>query len=350
MNGYVILIIILFILCCVFGIGFFLLDKMQDKDLLINKNNEVISDREKIWKIYQNALQIIQEKQDRINELEEENEKLKHGYNDSYTMFCGGRQNGKQYTALVNMFKKIDKKKVQEAYKEAYGDRVIWCTSQPSIRDTLNSLIEESRAFTRKCVDELLYKIPTKREEMWVRIFKLHKTNDVIIKVKKEDVNTFLHEIENKIPEITWLSTVKIFETKYTIKDIYEELKTCDVIYFRLSKETKLTYSSDSHIYPYSDLVQLTYLPPMRWDLFKKGRIVVGCTEEEVPEFREKVVREFGSIRMEKYSIENLRCNGPIRVYFHYNKDTNWLKPLLVSGVPRAKVNNHKVVYWEDVR
>ena len=88
----------------------------------------------------------------------------------------------------------------------------------------------------------------------------------------------------------------------------------------------------------------------MRWDLFKKGRIVVACTEEEVPEFREKAKRELGNIRIEKYSIENLHCNGPIRVYYHYDKDINWLKPLLVSGIPRVKVNNHKVVYWEDVR
>ena len=30
--------------------------------------------------------------------------------------------------------------------------------------------------------------------------------------------------------------------------------------------------------------------------------------------------------------------------------EANWLKPLLVSGIPRVKVNNHKVVYWENVR
>lgn len=193
-------------------------------------------------------------------------------------------------------------------------------------------------------------KIPTKREHMWAEIFALHKESDVVIKVKKEDANTFFHEIENKIPEITWLSNIKIFETKYTIGDIYEALKTCDAIYFRLHKRNKLTYSIDPHIYPYRELKSIDYLPPMRWDLFKKGRIVVGCTEEKIPEFREKVVKELGNVRMEKYSVENLHCNGPIKVYFHYDKDTNWLKPLLVSGIPRFKVNNHKVVYWEDVR
>ena len=71
-----------------------------------------------------------------------------------------------------------------------------------------------SRVFTRKCVDEWLYKIPTKREEMWNEIFALHKENDVIIKVKREDVTTFLQEIQNRIPEITWVSGQKILEAK----------------------------------------------------------------------------------------------------------------------------------------
>ena len=60
----------------------------------------------------------------RCRELEEENEKLKldcemlqHGYNDM--MFCGGRQNGKQYTFLVDLFKKLDQMIVDDAYKGA---------------------------------------------------------------------------------------------------------------------------------------------------------------------------------------------------------------------------------------
>lgn len=377
------------------------------RDLLINKNNELISDKDKSWKNYQRN---IQKKQDRINELEaqvkaseddklknieyyEEKieklktdcEKLQHGYLDTDMIFCGGRQNGKQHTLLVDLFKKIDQKKVDAAYKEAYNTTLpVWqkeaLKQMYDIRkeskekidlprtldingvkyrkmlqikdfsnDQLDSLIEGSK-YAIPYVDEWLYKIPTKREEMWEKIFALHKESDVIIKVKKEDLNTFLHEIENKIPEITWLSGIKIFETKYTIGDIYEALKTCDVIYFRVWKETKLSFSDDSHIFPYRELKHIDYLPPMRWDLFKKGRIVIGCTEEEVPEFREKAKRELGNIRIEKYSIENIHCNGPIRVYYHYDKDINWMRPLDVTGIPRVKINNHKVVYWEDVR
>lgn len=354
------------------------------RDLLINKNNELIEENKK---------------------LKLDCEKLQHGYVDTdkanpcpadwdgdvlNIVFLPGRACGKQHKALVELFKKIPQDNIDAAYREAYNTTLpVWqkevfkqmCDIHKESKEkielprtldingtvyrksiqikdfgeqinklTVDSLIEQNRAFTRKCVDEWLYKILTRREKMWERIFELHKENDIVIEVKKEDVNTFLHELENKIPEITWVSGVKIFETEYTIDDIYARLKLRDVVYFRLRKENTLSYSGDPDIYQFKELKRIDYLPPIRWDLFKKGRIVVGCTEEEVPEFREKVVRELGNVRMEKYSVENLHCNGPIKVYFHYDKDTNWLKPLLVSGIPRVKINNHKVVYWEDVR
>ena len=220
----------------------------------------------------------------RCKEFEEENEKLKldceklqHGYNDM--MFCGGRQNGKQYTVLVDMFKKLDQKKVDAAYKEAYGKRVVWCTSQSSTRDMLDSLIDSCKyaILTDKDgtkiekwtgISEFTWeiKVPTKREKMWDRIFKSHKTNDVIIEVKKEDVTTFLQEIQNRIPEITWASGEKIFKTKYTIVDIYGELETCDRIYFRLRRDSELSYSSDPDIYLYTDLEHIPYLSPSQED------------------------------------------------------------------------------------
>lgn len=254
--------------------------------------------------------------------LEEENEKLKldceklqHGYIDTDMMFCGGRQNGKQYTFLVDLFKGIPKDKVDAAYKEAYNK---WTG---------------------------LYKIPTKRAQMWAEIFALHKESDVIIKVKKEDVNTFLHEIENKIPEITWLSTDKIFETKYTIGDIYEELKTCDTIYFRLSKINTLSYSSDECIYAFRGLKPIDYLPPMRWDLFKKGRIVVGVRKEHYDEFKKEITRQFGLTNQHK-PYENFNYS----FYMHY-KNVNFIEAVGRSQFRQpTMINNHKVVYWEDVK
>jgi hypothetical protein len=303
------------------------------RDLLINKNNELIAENEK---------------------LKLDCEKLQHGYNDM--MFCGGRQNGKQFTFLVDLFKKTDQKKVDAAYKEAYKERLIWCSSQPSIRDsldklnepisklTVDSLIEESRAFTRKCVNEWLYKIPTKREEMWAEIFELHKESDVVIKVKKEDVNTFLHEIEKRIPEITWASSTKIFETKHTIDDIYEELKTYNMIYFRLWKENKLSYSSNPHVCPYRELKHIDYLPPMRWDLFKKGRLVVGVRKEHYDEFISNATKNIGTFLKHKPYDYNY-------TFFMYNKYSNFINSIGHSQFRQIKeMNNHKVIYWEDVR
>lgn len=269
--------------------------------------------------------------------LKEENEKLKldceklqHGYNDM--IFCGGRQNGKQYTALVNMFKKLDQKKVDAAYKEAYQIKDF---SEEINYLTVDSLIEQSRAFTRKCVNEWLYKIPTKRDEMWEKIFALHKESDVIIKVKREDINTFLHEIENKIPEITWASGDKIFETKYAIGDIYGALKTCDMICFRLWRANKLSYLSNPDIYLYKDLHRIDYLSPMRWDLFKKGRLAVKVTYENYKGFYDACERELGkkpaTIYCGDFTVSICKKDGMFEIF-------------------DIKDQDKKIVNWEDVR
>lgn len=347
----------------------------SEKHRLEEENEKLKSDKDKSWKNYQRN---IQKKQDRINELERaykasnddkaklveyyqreikkleaENEKLKldceklqHGYIDTDMLICGGRACGKQYKALVELFKKLDKKKVQEAYKEAYGDRVIWCSSQPSTRDMLDALLEASKyaiptEFTFK-IDQV--KPPTKREQKWERILEIHKKSNVVIEVKREDVSTFLHEIEDKIPEIRWASRQKIFEAKGTIKDIYGALKTCDRIYFRIRKENEISYSSDPHIYQYRDLEHISYLPPMRWDLFKKGRIIVGVrNNNELEEFRKEVERNTG--------IKNIpTCHTNLCLFYMFDKDNYKIILNSVTAANIAKINGHKVVYWEDVR
>lgn len=294
--------------------------------------------------------------EEKVEKLKLDCEKLQHGYNDTDNVpsghwdgdildivFLPGRACGKQYKALVELFKKMDQKKVDAAYKEAYGSRVIWCSSQSSTRDMLDSLLDSCRyAIPTEFTWEL--KMPTKREKKWERILKLHKENDVIIEVKKEDVTTFLHEIEDKIPEITWASNVKIFETKYTIKDIYDELKTHNRIYFRLSKENKLSYSSDESIYASKGLKTIDYLPPMRWDLFKKGRIIVGVrNNNELEEFRKEVERNTG--------IKNIpTCPTNLCLFYMFDKDNYKIILNSVTAANIAKINGHKVVYWEDVR
>lgn len=304
------------------------------RDLLINKNNELIEENEKL-------------KLDCI--------KLQHGYVDTDNVSSGywdgdildivflpGRACGKQYKALVEMFKKLDKKKVQEAYKEAYGDRVIWCTSQPEVHPLSTAVLEGvsylNKKFKTYSIEEWLYKIPTRREKKWERILELRKENDVIIEVKKEDVKTFLHEIEDKIPEITWASDVKIFEAKGTIKDIYEELMTHNRIYFRLSKKNKLSYSSDLNTYLFINLDMIAYLPPMRWDLFKKGRLAVKVNYDNYKEFYEACEKELGkkpsTVYPEEYTVSICKKDGLFEVF----------------TVEHQKNTGKKIVNWEDVR
>lgn len=316
--------------------------------------------------------------EEKVEKLKLDCEKLQHGYIDTDMIFCGGRQNGKQYTLLVDLFKKIDQKKVDAAYKEAYNTTLpVWqkealrqayeirieskekaelprtldingTTYRKSIQIkdfgeqinklTVDSLIEQSRAFTRKCVDEWLYKIPTRREKKWERILEIRKENDVIIEVKKEDVTTFLHEIEDKIPEIRWCSRQKIFEAKGTIKDIYGALKSCDRIYFRLRKDNELSYSSDPDIYQYKDLEHISYLPPMRWDLFKKGRLAVKVTYDNYKEFYEACEKELGKR-------PSCMFTGDFTVSIC--KDDGFFE---IFTVEDQKKTGRKIVDWEDVR
>lgn len=249
-------------------------------------------------------------------------DKIKFLDKENRNLVYGGRQNGKQYTFLVEIFKKIDQKKVDAAYKEAYNTALpVW-----------------QREFLKEALS--IYKPPTKREKMWNDILACGDCeHSKYVKVKKEDLEAFVKECNEK--KIFSIIGYEFNPQSYWFAD--------DRCIFQIFRKPAGFICAKSIGFASENAI-IDYLPPMRWDLFKKGRIVVGCTEEEVPEFREKVVRELGNVRMEKYSVENLHCNGPIKVYFHYDKDTNWLKPLLVSGIPRVKVNNHKVYYWEDVR
>ena len=279
----------------------------------------------------------LEAKEDILNKQEETINKRE----EKLFVYFGGRQNGKQHTLLVDLFKKINQKKVDAAYKKAYNTTLpLWQ------KEVLNQMYEirkiEASKYSLPHVHEWFYRIPTKRDEMWEKIFALHKESDVIIKVKREDVTTFLHEIENRIPEITWYSNVKIFETRYTIGDIYEELKTCDAIYFRLHKRNKLSYTSDSHIYPYRELKPIDYLPPMRWDLFKKGRIIVKVNDNNYEDFYNKCEEEIGRKPFDKYT-------GTFTVYYKYEKELEQYifhtRPYK-DTIPYAK----KIVNWEDVR
>ena len=210
-----------------------------------------------------------------------------YGYSGTDMIF-NGRETDKQYKAQVELFKKIDKKKVKKAYEEAYND-LIWCISQPTIKplsnDTIDSLIESSRAFTRKYVDEWLYKPLTKREEMWNDILSFGDCEHAkYVKANKENYQTFVKECaDNNIFETDGYN-IRVsdwwYEENYRIFQIYHKPaglicmnQVCKIV-------TKDTIIDN--------------LSPMRWDLFLEGRRMLRLTsrknlEEGMSNFRAHV-------------------------------------------------------------
>lgn len=237
---------------------------------------------------------------ERCKELEEENEKLKldceklqHGYNDM--IFCGEQ---------INKF-------------------------------TVDSLIEESRAFTRKCIDEWLYKVPTKREEMWENILACGDCeHSKYVKVKKKDLEMFAKECNKK--KIFSIIGCEFNPQTYWSDD--------DSYIFQIFRKPAGFICAKMVVFVYKDTI-IDYLPPMRWDLFKKGRIVVGVRKEHYDEFILNATEHIDSFNKHNpYDDFNYS-------FFIYNKDSKFIEAIGRSQFRQLKViNNHKVVYWEDVK
>ena len=322
----------------------------KEKEQIIVAKNVLYNKLEKENEMLKNeSMQRLRDKldlKDKYVALMAENEKLKldceklqHGYIDTDMIFCGGRQNGKQYTFLVELFKKIPKDKVQAAYVVAYKESLIWCTSQPSIRDQLDSLIEENRAFMRKCVDEWLYGPPTKREEMWEKILGVTKCSSVEIKVAKQDITTFLRELQDKIPEVRWNGS-DCLPVDLSVPDWFKH----DYIYFSLFRNydkgnLRLCYDDKPHSWV---RIKVDYFSPMRWDLFKKGRLIVKVNSDNYEDFYNKCEIEIGRKPFDKYS-------GTFTVYYKYEKE---LEEYIFHTRPYKDVIPYakRVVDWEDVR
>lgn len=268
-------------------------------------------------------------KESTLNKQQEQLDKRE----EKISVYFGGRGCGKQYKALVELFKKLPKDKVQAAYVTAYKESLIWCTSQPSIRDQLDSLLESSK-YAIPTVDKWLYKIPTKREEMWNDILTCGDCeHSKYVKVKREDLETFAKECNEK----------KIFSvTGYELNPQFY-WSDDDSYTFQIFRKPAGFICAKSVCNVFKDTI-VDYLPPMRWDLFKKGRIVVGIkNNNELVEFRKEVERNTG--------IKNIpMCPTKLCLFYSFDKDD--YKIILVTiGEPNiAKINNHKVVYWEDVR
>lgn len=144
-----------------------------------------------------------------------------------------------------------------------------------------------------------------------------------------------------------------------------KSMATCnkdDTIYFRLWKINKLSYASDLHVYAVRNLECIPYLPPMRWDLFKKGRKIIRVTPENFGEamarIRANVALIYGGYGWERVIKNNFnKQHGFIRVHA-IAKDTGYASLEFMEPEDLVKkqladptvYSSNKIVDWEDVR
>ena len=297
-----------------------------------------------------------------LNKQEETINKKEEGL----SVYFGSRGNGKQYTALVDLFKKIDQKKVDAAYKEAYNTTLpVW---QKEVLKQMYDIHKESKekielprtldingTVYRKSIQVKDFGVQikplrplTKREEMWGKILGDHKYGESLeVKVEKPFINDFLSEAEDN--GLVWANGGE----KPTEWDKWESWRTHDYVVFQIwyrGKTKELTWG-----YP-SDEKTINYLPPMRWDLFKKGRKIVRVTPENIDDFIVKCTNKFGSIM--KPVLKRYKDFTHVFIMmsdYHYDN-----KPTIHIMTPEDLVRNQhenpkkysdkKIVDWEDVR
>lgn len=185
----------------------------------------------------------------------------------------------------------------------------------------------------------------TKREQMWQKI-KTYKGSSCI-EVDRANVIDFLEDLENEMPNILWPTGDKPTSTKPMFN--YKYLADYNKMYFFIGGDY-MTYSHDKET-SRTNVQYITYLPPMRWDLFKKGRLVVRCKNNEVDEFKTAFENSEGPW----YNFEKpLRREGTC--FYRYNKSTYWveiihqLRPGENIFDDAGKLNGRKIVHWEDVK
>jgi len=311
----------------------------------------------------QSAYEIMVEKSadlmDKVKKLEEENEKLKldceklqHGYIDTDMIFCGGRQNGKQYKALVNLFKRLPQDKIEAAYKEVFNtelpawkkeflNQMYGIYKESKEKAELPGTLDINGATYRKCdekgravwmTDEFAFKPASKREKMWDYILKEGRTP---VYVKRKDIHDFLEECQ--IAGIKWQSG------KMPLEAAPFDLSEDDGMYFFVM--TSRTPNGFRHVmtwwvagYNEDERKAINYLPPMRWDLFKKGRLAVKVTFDNYKEFYEAcekfVDKKPSTVYAGEYTVSICKKDGLFEVF----------------TVEVQKITGKKIVNWEDVR
>jgi len=186
---------------------------------------------------------------------------------------------------------------------------------------------------------------------MWAEIL----TNDkVVVKVRKEDINIFLKEIETRNDVIRWITNLKPTEA-LTNPVLNRNAHSKEHCYFYLESNCRLwydTYLQDNH----KDFIQIDYLPPMRWDLFKKGRRIIRVTPDKLDEFMKKCSIKLGGIMMPNLKRYKEFTHVFVMISdYHYDN-----KPTIHIMTPEDLVRNQhenpkkysdkKIVDWEDVR
>lgn len=339
----------------------------ENSNKSLRREVKIVRDALNTWKHKYVALKAENE------QLKLDCEKLRHGYVDTdmtnpcpadwdgdilNMVFLPGRCCGKQYTALVNLFKKIDQKKIDAAYKEAYNTTLpLW---QKEFLNSLYGSHKEIKPLSSKCpswldgkrwnyvsIDEIAFKPLPKREQMWDEILKEGRTP---IYVKREDIRDFLKECQ--VAGIKWVSGRMPLETmpfhmSYEYDGAYFFVMTSlDISKSkRGAKEFRHVMSWWMTASDEEARNSIKYIRPMRWDLFRKGRLVVKVNKDNYSEFCGEVLRHFDKVRISAF---NHACKFG---YYVFNKDTDYVERLLTFDYGDIKeINRHKVVDWEDVR
>lgn len=116
---------------------------------------------------------------------------------EKMSVYFGGRGCGKQYKALVELFKKLPQDKVDTAYKEAYNTKLpLW---QKEVLKQMYDVYQESKEKIELQGFHIETKPPTKREKMWNDILTCGDCeHSKYVKVKREDLETFAKECNEK--------------------------------------------------------------------------------------------------------------------------------------------------------
>lgn len=180
---------------------------------------------------------------------------------------------------------------------------------------------------------EWLYKIPTKREVMWKNIKNFK--GDSCIEVNRADIIDFLKELEEEMPEVHWVSGRKPTDIPYHMFN-YKYTHEYDKVYFFID-DRYITYDFDKQT-SRTNVQYVNYLSPMRWDLFKKGRLAVKVDFDNYKEFYEACKKELG-----KRPLTNFACVFTVSIC----KDDGFFE---IFTVEDQKKTGRKIVDWEDVR